>query len=90
MPKLTAKQCESISSLNKIFNFKFLFLLAQSSSSSNNTVSIGLYECYNFLTNNEYSDKTIGLFAFILRKSVGDINFSYIINEIEKRNQPWY
>ncbi|CAF3233159.1 unnamed protein product [Rotaria socialis] len=47
----------------------------------------GLFECYNFLSPNEYSEKTLGLLAFLLRKSVGEINFSDIIDEAEKRYQ---
>ncbi|CAF5042405.1 unnamed protein product, partial [Rotaria sp. Silwood1] len=47
----------------------------------------GLFECYNFLLPNEYSNKTLGLLAFLLRKSVGEINFSDIMNEVEKRYQ---
>jgi hypothetical protein len=39
------------------------------------------------LAPNEYSEKTIGIQAFVLRKSVGDINFSDIIDESEKRSQ---
>jgi hypothetical protein len=39
------------------------------------------------LSSHEYSDKTIGLLAFLLRKTVGDINFSDILHQAEKFNQ---
>ncbi|CAF4018359.1 unnamed protein product [Rotaria magnacalcarata] len=47
----------------------------------------GLFESYNFLAPNEYSEKTLGLLAFLLRKSIGEINFSDIIDDAEKRYQ---
>ncbi|CAF0805019.1 unnamed protein product [Rotaria sordida] len=47
----------------------------------------GLFECYNFLSPNEYSNKTLGLLAFLIRKSVGEINFSDIMDEVDKRYQ---
>ncbi|CAF1106330.1 unnamed protein product [Rotaria sp. Silwood1] len=56
-------------------------------SSSLPNIINGLFECYNFLLPNEYSNKTLGLLAFLLRKSVGEINFSDIMNEVEKRYQ---
>jgi hypothetical protein len=36
------------------------------------------------LSPHEYSDKTIGLLAFLLRKRVGDINFSDIFDKAEE------
>jgi hypothetical protein len=45
------------------------------------------FQCYNFLSPNEYSEETFGLLAFLLRKSVGDINFSDLMDEVEKPNQ---
>ena len=42
---------------------------------------VGLVDCYDFVSPNEYSENTFGLFAFLLRKGVGDINFSDILNE---------
>jgi hypothetical protein len=39
------------------------------------------------LATNEYSDKTIGIQAFLTRKSVGDINFSDIIDDSDKRQR---
>ena len=36
-------------------------------------------DSYDFLVPNEYYEQTIGLQSFLLRKSVGDINFSDII-----------
>jgi hypothetical protein len=39
------------------------------------------------LSPHEYPDKTIGLLAFLLRKAVGDINFSDILHKAEKLNQ---
>ncbi|CAF1038256.1 unnamed protein product [Adineta ricciae] len=47
----------------------------------------GLFQCYEFLAPNEYSDKTFGLLAFLIRNSVGEINFSSIMDEIERRTQ---
>jgi hypothetical protein len=38
------------------------------------------------LSPHEYSDKIIGLPAFLLRKGVGDINFSDILHEAEEYN----
>jgi hypothetical protein len=46
----------------------------------------GLFHCYEFISPNEYSEKTIGLHAFLTRP-VGDINFSDIIDEVEKHGQ---
>ncbi|CAF1467510.1 unnamed protein product [Rotaria sp. Silwood1] len=46
-----------------------------------------LLDCYEFLASNEYSEKTIGIQAFVTRKSVCDINFSDIIDDSEKRNR---
>ncbi|CAF1534675.1 unnamed protein product [Rotaria magnacalcarata] len=46
-----------------------------------------LLDCYEFLAPNEYSERTIGIQAFLTRKSVGDINFSDIIDDSEKRNR---
>jgi hypothetical protein len=39
------------------------------------------------LAPNEYTENTIGIQAFLLRKSVGDINFSDIIDDSEKPNR---
>lgn len=39
------------------------------------------------LAKNEYSEQTIGLLAFLTRKHVGDINFSELIDECDKRNR---
>jgi hypothetical protein len=36
---------------------------------------------------NEYSDKTFGLLAFFLRKPLGDINFSDILDKVERHDQ---
>ncbi len=36
---------------------------------------------------NEYPDTTCGILAFLLRKLVGDINFSDILDEVENRDQ---
>lgn len=47
-------------------------------------VFIGPHQCYNFLTNNEYSEKTFGLPVFILRNTIGDIDFSDIFDKVEK------
>ncbi|CAF0767381.1 unnamed protein product [Adineta ricciae] len=65
---------------------------ASRSSSSPSTVlplitQTGLFQCYEFLAPNEYSDKTFGLLAFLVRNSVGEINFSSIMDEIERRTQ---
>ncbi|CAF1076025.1 unnamed protein product [Adineta steineri] len=57
------------------------------SSSSSLNIRSGLFECYNFLAPNEYSNKTFGLLAFLLRNSVGEINFSSILDEAEKNNE---
>ncbi|CAM4894403.1 unnamed protein product [Rotaria socialis] len=50
-------------------------------------VLYSLLDCYEFLAPHEYSDRTIGIQAFLTRKSVGDINFSDIIDDSEKRNR---
>ncbi|UJR22445.1 hypothetical protein I4U23_025505 [Adineta vaga] len=66
-------------------------LAARSPSPSSYTFTLthrsGLFECYQFLSPNEYSEKTFGLLAFLVRSSVGEINFSPIMDEVEKRNQ---
>ncbi|CAF3556939.1 unnamed protein product [Adineta steineri] len=56
-------------------------------SSSSSNIRSGLFDCYNFLAPNEYSNKTFGLLAFLLRNSVGEINFSSILDEAEKNNE---
>jgi hypothetical protein len=38
------------------------------------------------LSPHEYSDKISGVLAFLLRKGVGDINFSDILHEAEEDN----
>ncbi|CAF1016883.1 unnamed protein product [Adineta steineri] len=62
-------------------------LSSSTSLSSSPDIRAGLFDCYNFLAPNEYSNKTFGLLAFLLRNSVGEINFSYIIDEAEKKSQ---
>ncbi|CAF2722281.1 unnamed protein product [Rotaria sp. Silwood2] len=51
------------------------------------SVLYSLLDCYDFLASNEYSEKTIGIQAFVTRKSICDINFSDIIDDSEKRNR---
>ena len=46
-----------------------------------------LLDCYNFFAPHEYSEKTFGILAFLLRKSVGTINFSDIIHAVQKQNE---
>ncbi|CAF1076007.1 unnamed protein product [Adineta steineri] len=55
--------------------------------SSSPDIRAGLFDCYSFLAPNEYSNKTFGLLAFLLRNSVGEINFSSILDEAEKKSQ---
>ncbi|CAF1180582.1 unnamed protein product [Adineta steineri] len=62
-------------------------LSSSTSLSSSPDIRAGLFDCYSFLAPNEYSNKTFGLLAFLLRNSVGEINFSYIIDEAEKKSQ---
>jgi hypothetical protein len=47
----------------------------------------GLLDCYDFIAKNEYAEETIGIQAFLMRKGVGDINFSDLIDESEKRSR---
>ena len=49
-----------------------------------------LLDCYKFISPNEYSEKTVGLLAFLTRPSVGEINFSDVIGEVEKHGQAGY
>ncbi|UJR22444.1 hypothetical protein I4U23_025504 [Adineta vaga] len=51
------------------------------------TVRTGLFECYAFLAPNEYSEKTFGLLAFLVRSSVGEINFSSIMDKVQQKIQ---
>jgi len=44
-------------------------------------------ELQDFLFPHEYPSETIGIFAFVLRKSVGEINYSDIMSEISVSNQ---
>ncbi|CAF0767400.1 unnamed protein product [Adineta ricciae] len=57
------------------------------SSQSPQEVRSGLFDCYEFLAPNEYSEKTFGLLAWLVRNSVGEINFSSIMDEVERRGQ---
>ncbi|CAF1010978.1 unnamed protein product [Adineta steineri] len=57
-------------------------------STAQTNVINSLLDCYDFVATNEYSEKTIGIAAFLTRKSVGDINFSDIIDDSEKRSRP--
>ncbi|CAF1038276.1 unnamed protein product [Adineta ricciae] len=61
--------------------------IADLSSQSPQEVRSGLFNCYEFLAPNEYSERTFGVLAWLVRNSVGEINFSSIIDEVERRGQ---
>lgn len=46
-----------------------------------------LLDSYEFLAPHEYSEKTIGIQAFLLRKAFSDINFSDVIEDSDKRSR---
>ena len=48
----------------------------------------GVLDCHNFLYPHEYTEETIGLFACLLRRSVGDINFSILLDKAKESQDP--
>lgn len=48
----------------------------------------GIPDCYDFLYPRDYTEETVGLFACLLRRSLGDINFSALLSKAKESKDP--